>query len=140
MQSSEGPGEMNEARLDGRRVAYHEVGSGEPVVLLHAGFVADSMVPLLGRRELVGYRLIAPHRRGYGGSQGDSAPASMRDLATDLLGLLDALQIERAHLVGHSFGANVALETTCLEPGRVASLALLEPPLGFASPSNRRGT
>ena len=122
---------MNQARVNGRTMAYHEVGSGDPVVLLHAGFVADSMVPLLGRPELAGLRLIAPHRRGYGRSEPAEPPLAMRDLAMDVLGLLDTLEVDRGHLVGHSFGANVALETARIGPDRVVSLTLLEPPLGF---------
>jgi pimeloyl-ACP methyl ester carboxylesterase len=122
---------MNKTTVDGRRLAYHQVGAGDPVVLLHAGFVADSMVPLLGRPELAGYRLIAPHRRGYGQSERARPPVAMGELAMDLLGLLDMLGIERAHLVGHSFGADVALEAARLSPDRIGSLTLLEPPLGF---------
>jgi pimeloyl-ACP methyl ester carboxylesterase len=56
----------------------------------------------------------------------------MTDLATDLLSLLDALGIECAHLVGHSFGGCVALEVARRRPERVGRLVLLEPPLGFA--------
>jgi pimeloyl-ACP methyl ester carboxylesterase len=122
---------MNEARVDGRRVAYREAGSGDAVVLLHPGFVADGMAPLLDRPELAGYRLIAPHRRGYGGSDPAAHPMSMADLAADLFGLMDALAIERAHLVGHSLGANIALEAARTDPGRIGSVALLEPLLGF---------
>jgi pimeloyl-ACP methyl ester carboxylesterase len=122
---------MNEARVDGRRVAYHEAGSGDAVVLLHPGFVAGGMAPLLDRPELAGYRLVAPYRRGYGDSDPAAHPVSMADLAADLFGLMDALSIERAHLVGHSIGANVALEAARTDPGRIGSLALLEPLLGF---------
>ncbi len=122
---------MNEATVDGRRIAFHDTGAGEPVVLLHPGFVADGMVPLLERPELAGFRLIAPHRSGYGASEPRMAPVGMRDLALELLGLMDQLGIGKAHAVGHSFGANVALEACRLAPGRFASLALLEPPLGF---------
>ena len=55
----------------------------------------------------------------------------MRDLAMDVLGLLDTLEVDRGHLIGHSFGANVALEAARVGPDRVVSLTLLEPPLGF---------
>jgi pimeloyl-ACP methyl ester carboxylesterase len=122
---------MNEATVDGRRIAYHEAGSGDPVVLLHPGFVGDGMAPLLDRPELTQYRLIAPTRRGYGRSDPTTPPVSMADLAADMFGLMDVLGIERAHLVGHSFGANVALEAVRMAPGRVGSIGLLEPPLGF---------
>src|ERR1700730_11502905 len=109
---------MNEARVDAWKMAYNQVGAGDPVVLLHAVFVADSMVPLLGRPELAGFRLVAPHRRGYGQSEPAQPPVAMRDLSMDVLGLLDTLEVDRAHLVGHSFGANVALEAARVGPDR----------------------
>jgi pimeloyl-ACP methyl ester carboxylesterase len=122
---------MHQTRVDGRMIAYHEAGSGDPVVLLHPGFVADGMVPLLDRPELSAYRLIAPHRRGFGHSDPAQPPVSIHELAADVVGLLDRLGIERAHLVGHSLGANVALETARIGSQRIASVTLLEPPLGF---------
>jgi pimeloyl-ACP methyl ester carboxylesterase len=53
--------------LDGARM-YHDRGAGPTVVLLQPGFVADGMLPLLDNSALASYRLIAPHRRGYGQS------------------------------------------------------------------------
>lgn len=123
---------MHTITIDHRLVAYRDQGAGDPVLLLHPGFVADGMRPLLGRIALSSYRLVAPHRRGYGGSQPATPPVSMAELATDLVDLLDALGIERAHLVGHSFGGCVALEVARSWPDRVGRLVLLEPPLGFA--------
>lgn len=123
---------MLDIRLHNRRIAYHEHGSGRPVLLLHPGFVADAMLPLMDRPALTGYRLIAPHRRGYGSSDPESAPVGMAVLADDVIGLLDALGIQQADVVGHSFGGCVALEVARTRPERVGRLALLEPPLGFA--------
>lgn len=118
--------------VGGRVVAYHQQGAGDAIVLLHPGFVADGMLPLLARPALADFHLIAPHRPGYGCSAPAEPPVSMAELASDLVGLLDVLDIERAHLVGHSFGGCVALEVARLWPERVGRLALLEPPLGFA--------
>src|SRR5438105_14877028 len=119
-------------RVDNQLIAYHEHGTGEPVLLLHPGFVADGMLPLLDRPALSGYWLVAPHRRGHGSSGPTQPPLGVADLAADVLGLLDALGIARAHLVGHSLGACVALEVARTHPERVGRLVLLEPPLGFA--------
>jgi pimeloyl-ACP methyl ester carboxylesterase len=123
---------MRSITVDSRVIAYHEHGAGEAVVLLHPGFVANGMQPLLGQAALSAYRLIAPHRRGYGCSDPAEPPVSMADLAADVVGLLDGLEIERAHLVGHSLGGCVALEVARTRPERVRRLVLLEPPLGFA--------
>jgi pimeloyl-ACP methyl ester carboxylesterase len=60
------------------------------------------------------------------------APFEIAQHASDCLALMDHLGVTRAHLVGHSFGADVALEVARQAPGRVHSLALLEPPLPWA--------
>lgn len=124
---------IRRATVDGTRLAYRERGSGDPVLLLHPGFVADAMLPLLNHPALCdGFRVIAYHRRGYGDSDRGGGAASLSRQAADALALLDRLGIDRAHLVGHSFGANVALQAALDAPERVGALVLMEPPLGFA--------
>jgi pimeloyl-ACP methyl ester carboxylesterase len=123
---------MGEVPVDGGRLAYRQRGDGEPVLLLHPGFVADGMEPLLDQPALAAFRLVLYHRRGYGGSTRTTGPVSMARQARDVADLLDSLGIERVHLVGHSYGAGVALQAALDFPQRVASLALLEPLLGFA--------
>jgi pimeloyl-ACP methyl ester carboxylesterase len=124
---------MHEITVQQRCIAYHDRGAGPAVVLLHPGFVADGMLPLLDDPGLLGhYRLIAPHRRGYGRSDRAQPPVSVADLARDLFGLLDAIGIERTDLVGHSFGGCLALEAARMQPERIGRVVLLEPPLGFA--------
>jgi pimeloyl-ACP methyl ester carboxylesterase len=100
---------------------YEEAGSGEPVVLLHAG-VVDSriwtpVVPLLADR----YRVIAYDQRAYGRSDGWDGPYSLVD---DLLGVLDELGIERTALVGLSRGGGIALSAALEAPERVGALVL----------------
>lgn len=101
---------------------YEESGSGEPVVLLHAG-VVDSriwqpVVPLLAGR----HRVVAYDQRGYGRSDGWDGPYSPVD---DLTLLLDELGIERAGLVALSRGGRIALGTVLLAPERVSALVLI---------------
>jgi pimeloyl-ACP methyl ester carboxylesterase len=125
--------------VNGTRIAYRQQGDGEPVLLLHPGFVADGMLPLFPEQALSGFRLIAYHRRGYGDSDRVSGPMPMTQQAEDTLTLLDALGVGRVHLVGASFGGDVALEIGVRAPQRVGSLVLLEPLLGFAlSPESAR--
>ena len=112
-------------------LAYREVGSGEALLLLHSGFIADAMMPLLEEPSLAGYRKVAYHRRGYQDSDPTGGPRSIRQAAADAVGLLDALGIDRAHVAGHSMGAVVAIDIALHDPSRVTSLALLEPLLGF---------
>ena len=102
-------------------------GTGDPVVLLHAGVcdrhMWDEVVPVL--RE-AGRTVVAPDLRGFGSRPPGPAPFTH---AGDVIALLDGLDAPRAHLVGASFGGGVALAVAAREPDRVASLALLAPAL-----------
>lgn len=115
------------ADIDGGRLYYEVSGEGEPVVLLH-GFGCDTrlwddVAPPLSDR----YRVVAYDQRGYGRSTLPNAPYAPHD---DLIHLLDALDIGRAHLVGLSRGGSVALDATLTGPDRVRSLTLVDSMLG----------
>jgi pimeloyl-ACP methyl ester carboxylesterase len=109
----------------------HEVGgTGEPVVLVHAGVVADFFEPLMAEPALRDrHRLVRYHRVGYGGSERVAGPVGIEQQAAQCQALLGRLGIGRAHLVGHSSGANIALQLALDAPATVGSLALLEPAL-----------
>ena len=124
---------MNTITINGKRLAYEVRGTGEPVLLLHCGFVADSFVPLLNDSNLSGqYRLINYHRVGYGQSERSSGPMSVAQQAADARALLGQLGIPRAQIVGHSYGGLVALQLALDAPDVVQSLALLEPSIPAA--------
>jgi pimeloyl-ACP methyl ester carboxylesterase len=119
------------ATVDGVRLHYVEAGEGPLVVLLH-GFPEfwwswRHQIPAL---VAAGYRVVAPDQRGY--AQSDR-PASWRDyrierLAADVGGLIAAVGEERAHVVGHDWGAAVAWMVATLHPERVERLAILNVP------------
>ncbi len=136
--STETPGRtpaMDRAMLDGVELEYRVVGSGEPVLLIPPGPLADGFLPFLSEKVLADrYRLIQYHRRGQVGSSQATPPVSYAEQAADAAGLLSHLGVSRAHVVGHSTGANVALQLALERPEVVQSLALLEPWL-LASPS-----
>jgi 3-oxoadipate enol-lactonase len=124
---------MNRALINGKEIAYQEQGGGEAVIFLHCGFVARGFEPLLAEPALSGgYRLINYHRSGYGESERPAQSVTIAEQAADCLALMDHLGLAQAHLVGHSFGALIAIEVARQAPQRAQSLALLEPPLGFA--------
>ncbi len=121
---------MERAKLDRAELEYEVSGTGEPVVFIHGAFIADTFRPLLAEPSLAGrYRLILYHRRGYAGSSRASGLVSVARQAADCRALLHHLGVERAHVVGHSYGGDVALQLALETPSVVHSLALLEPGL-----------
>lgn len=115
-----------EAGVPEGRLVGEEAGTGEPVVLIH-GFsfdrsLWDPQFPALSAH----CRAIRYDLRGFGDS---GAPVAGRGHVEDLLALLDALSIDRAHLVGLSLGANIALAAAALHPARVRSIVLASPGL-----------
>src|SRR5688500_12630119 len=102
-----------------------------PLVLLHGMLTnARVWVPTLEHLRAAGSRrIVLPELRGHGLSSpprdGDYSVASCAD---DLQRVLDALNLDRIDLVGHSYGALVSLEAASREPRRVARLVLADPP------------
>jgi pimeloyl-ACP methyl ester carboxylesterase len=120
--------------VDGAELKVVVQGSGEPVVLIHGSVLADEFAPLAAEPELRDYRLIRYHRLGYGGSAGAPGRASVKRDAADCRAVLAALDVEKAHVAGKSYGGAVALQLAVDAPDLVHSLALLEPAL-LAVPS-----
>ena len=95
--------------LDVRGAKLHvaELGSGPPVVLLHGWpqhwWTWRALMPLLADR----YRVLAPDMRGFGWSEATPRGYRKEELADDVVGVLDALGIDRAFLVGHDWGGVV---------------------------------
>jgi haloacetate dehalogenase len=116
---------------NGIRLSVHRGGAGAPLILLH-GYPQTHMAwgkvaPGFARH----FDVIVPDLRGYGES--DAPPDdpghtvySKREMARDIVGLIDALGIGRAHVLGHDRGARVAYRLALDHPGRVARLGILE--------------
>ena len=108
--------------------AYHDEGSGDALLLLH-GFTGskldfhDQLQWFTDR-----HRVLVPDQRGHGESSnpGRSDAYSLDILADDLGGFLDALDVQRVHLLGHSMGGMVALRFALRYPRRLASLILMD--------------
>lgn len=110
---------------NGIRMAVHEAGTGFPVVFSH-GFpeLAFSWRHQVKALSGAGFRAIAPDQRGYGQTESPSDVASydIHHLCGDLVGLLDALEIERAVFCGHDWGGLVVWMMGLLHPDRVAGV------------------
>jgi pimeloyl-ACP methyl ester carboxylesterase len=120
--------EMERAALDGLELEYELRGPGEPVVLIHWGVCAAWAEPLMDEPALGDrYRLLRYHRAGYAGSDRIQRPVSMADHAAHCALLLRHLGIERAHIVGHSSSAVIALQLALDFPDAVHTLALMDP-------------
>jgi pimeloyl-ACP methyl ester carboxylesterase len=104
---------------------YYEVhgGSGSPLVLLHGGMLTidlsfAGLIPTLAGR----HRVIAVELQGHGRTADIDREISPAASASDVVALLDHLGIDRAHVLGHSMGAAVALELAISHPDRVRSI------------------
>jgi pimeloyl-ACP methyl ester carboxylesterase len=118
---------VNRAVVDGVTLEYEDSGRGEPVLFVHGAFVADAFRPLRSERVLADrYRLITYSRRGYGGSSAAEPARTLAEQAADCRRLLASRAVPRAHVVGHSLGAAIALQLALDAPGLVHTLALLE--------------
>ena len=101
-------------------------GAGEPaVVLAHALGLDWRMWETVMHALAPGRRVFAYDLRGHGHAAGAPRPHTMEDAATDLIALLDALELDRAHVVGLSYGGGIAQTAAVHHPERFASLALL---------------
>jgi pimeloyl-ACP methyl ester carboxylesterase len=126
--------ELRRVLGDDAELAYDASGMGEPVVFVHGALIADAFRPLLAEPALARrYRLIAYHRRGYGGSSHPPGPAGGARQAADCRTLLRHLGVARAHVVGHSYGGAVALSPRFAETYRLL-LAWLPHAEGFVLP------
>ncbi len=112
----------------GVRIHVEVTGEGRPVVLLHgfpdSGALWRNQVPALVD---AGFRCIVPDLRGFGSSDvpGTVAEYDILLLAGDVVAVLDHLGVERAHLVGHDWGAALAWTLAAFLPDRVDHLATL---------------
>lgn len=103
---------------------YEERGRGEALILLHGngedGGYFEHQMPAFAQR----FRIIAVDTRGHGRSPRGTAPFTLAQFADDLRALMDDLAIDRAHLLGFSDGANIAMAFARKYPERVNRLVL----------------
>jgi pimeloyl-ACP methyl ester carboxylesterase len=118
---------MPKIRVDGINFHYWQSGEGPDLVLVHGlgGNLAGwhlTMVPELQQR----HRVTTYDLRGHGRSDAPRSGYTTADMAEDLRGLMDALHIGTAPVVGHSWGADIVLHFALLHPERVSQIVLIE--------------
>jgi pimeloyl-ACP methyl ester carboxylesterase len=108
--------------------SFHDEGSGDVLLLLH-GFTGSK----LDFHDQIGWftdrhRVLAPDQRGHGESTnlGRADAYSIDVLVDDLAGFLDAIDVERCHLLGHSMGGMVAMRFALKHSDRLKSLILMD--------------
>jgi pimeloyl-ACP methyl ester carboxylesterase len=122
--------------VDGVRLHYIDKGLGVPVLLIHGAgvsaddYVASGVVEQLSEH----HRVVAFDRPGYGYSERPAGPCTARTQAGLLHAACDRLGIDRAVIVGHSWGTLVALEMALMQPDRVVGLVLAS---GYYYPTAR---
>ena len=114
---------------NGIQTNYHEHGQGEPVLLIHGSGPGVTgwanwrlTIPALAEN----FRVIAPDIVGFGYTERPAdVQYNMQTWLNHILGLMDALGIEKAHVVGNSFGGGLALAMAIRAPQRVERLVLM---------------
>src|SRR3989442_5606255 len=122
---------LHVVRVRGTDLRFVERGTGIPVVFVHGSLgTLESWGPQIDAFA-TRFRVIAYSRRYHwpNAAQPDGQEYSLSLHADDLIGLIEALGLERVHLVGSSYGAYVALLATLRRPDLVRSLVLAEPPI-----------
>jgi aminoacrylate hydrolase len=116
---------MPTIKLDDAEISYTVSGQG-PAVLFVQGVGVEGRAWSPQTRELARFhRCISFDNRGLGASRGDTRVLSVEHMARDALGLLNALKVERAHVVGHSLGGVIAQRLALIAPERIASLTFM---------------
>lgn len=117
------------------RLHVHEWGPADapPLFCLHGVTSWGGRYRRLAEERLDAFRVLAPDLRGHGVSDWEP-PWDLGTHTDDLVETLDALQLERVDVAGHSFGGRLALELAAREPSRVGRLLLLDPVIWVPPP------
>ncbi len=125
---------MTTVSINGTDIYYEIHGSGEPVLLLHGGFCSIEMMRPQIEALASDYTVYAPERPGHGRSPDVAGPISYAQSVADTLDYLDAMGVQRPHIVGFSDGAIIGLTIALQHPGRLRSLVAISgnlDPSGF---------
>jgi 3-oxoadipate enol-lactonase len=115
---------MPYATANGIRIYYETEGSGEPLVLV-TGYSSDVSHWITVRDELSRhFQIVMVDNRGAGRTDPPVGPFSMQDMADDVLGLCESLQLQKPHLLGHSMGGAIVQSIAYRHPKRIGKVIL----------------
>jgi pimeloyl-ACP methyl ester carboxylesterase len=122
---------ISRVKTSNGRMAIQQAGEGPPVVMLHG--LGGTKVSFLPTQAALApsHRTIAVDLPGFGDSDKPVGSYDAKFFARWVVGLLDELEIDRAHVIGHSMGGRVAIELGMSHPDRVDCLALMTPSLAW---------
>jgi len=126
---------MPHASINGQQIYYEDTGGDGPVVILAHGFLMDHEMfapQVAALRD--SYRVVTWDERGFGDTEFDGKSFSYWDSASDCLGLMDHLAIDRAVVGGMSQGGFLSLRVALTSPERVRALVLLDTESGVPTP------
>ena len=106
------------------KLSYIEKGSGEPLILIHGNGEDHKIFKAQIAEFSKDYHVYAVDTRGHGASPRGSKPFTITQFADDLADFMDDLNIEKAHILGFSDGANVAMVFAVKYPQKVDKLIL----------------
>jgi 3-oxoadipate enol-lactonase len=124
---------FKQATGPGMSIAYVEHGVGEPLLLLHGGESNKLQYGSLARHLAEGIWAISYDQRDCGDTVCEDAAYSLKTLADDAVWLMDALGLEKAHVMGMSYGGMLALQVGLHHPERVQSLIVGAAPYSHSS-------
>ena len=130
---------MGRVNVNGIQIAYTRKGAGKPLVLVH-GYpldhtIWDDVLTLLEND----FDIILPDLRGFGESDVVEEKYKIADMAADIAGLLDQLNIEKTAIAGHSMGGYISLAFARAYPERVLGLGLIASQAPADSPERKQG-
>jgi pimeloyl-ACP methyl ester carboxylesterase len=118
--------ESLKADIEGHRTHYYKAGTGMPVILVHGGAsdARDWLATMTALADRFGF--YAPDLIGFGQTDRKESGYYLSDFSRFLVKFIDAMQLEKPALVGHSFGARVCLDVALLSREKVSKLVLID--------------
>lgn len=120
------------------QLAYVEQGIGEPIIFIHGSWDDHHSWDKVAHILKDSYRVVLFDRRGHSASTNGTGQGSIYHDVEDVVGLMDMLGIPSAHIVGHSYGANIAIALCERAPERIKSIFIHEPPIFSMLSGTRR--